>query len=294
MAGWDGRDLLLDRDGDLVPVPPPVPAGSRYPLAIRDFVTYLDQPGGSGRYLIIQNQDGTTTTIDLTLDSAVVTKDLHTEIISLESVIGTNPFMAPGASTVGASIRYLYNYKADLTHTHRHFMSKNLTADDHPQYMRHDGARPFRAPVTAPGAVSAHELINLSQAKAAGLTYTQVQSIITNTLAAQKLVPGDHNITGPDNRRWKMAGGVAQGYTDSNGNLWVDLSPARFNGILSFNFMKMPFPGGSMLGWYAYQYMEDQLILMALSNSGAMIQFIEDIRVDRQALVCMCWLALGI
>jgi hypothetical protein len=277
-----------------VPVPPPVPASSRYPLAIRDFVTYLDQPGGAGRYLIVQNSDGTTTTIDLTLDSAVVTKDVQTEIVSLEQTIGTKPFMTPGASTVGASIQYLYNYMADRTHNHRHFMSKSLTADDHPQYMPVNGSRAFRAPVTAPGAKTANELINLSQAKIAGLTYTQVQATINNTLAAQKLVPGEHNITGPDNRRWKMAGGVAQGYTDGNGNLWVDLSPAKFNGILSFNYMKMPFPGGSMLGWYAYQYMEDQLVLMALSNSGAMIQFIEDIAVDRQALVCMCWIALGI
>jgi hypothetical protein len=308
-----------------MPAIPPVDATHRYPVTIRDFVKYMDQPQDGTKVFVTQNPDGTTTTTDLTLDAAIVTKDLHTEIISMEQTIGAPPFLVPKTISLSGSIQWLFANKAwgrvdargaitpppvklttgpgDRTgsapqsppmHTHEHRTTTKLTADDHPQYMRVDGTRAFTAPVTAPAATAANDLINLSQAKNAGLTATQVSSIIQQTLAAQKLVPGEHNITGPDSRRWKMAGGVAQGYTDGNGNLWVDLTPARFAGILSFMWMKMPFPGGSMLGWYAYQYMEDQLILQALSNEGAMVQFIEDIRVDRSALVCMCWMALGI
>jgi len=277
-----------------MPVPPPVPAAQRYPLAIRDFVTYQNQPQDGTKIFVAQNPDGTTTTIDLTLDSATVTRDLHTEIISLEQTIGAKPFMVPTTNTVGGSIRWLYGNKSDIIHSHLHRTSTALGADDHPQYMRVDGTRRFTAPVTAPGATKGNDLINLSQAKTAGLNSSQVQGIINSTLAAQKFVSGEANLTGPDGRRWKMAGGMAQGYTDINGNLTVDLTPARFSGIRSFIYCKMPFPGGSMLGWYAYQYMEDQLVLLGLSNTTAIIQFIEDIRVDRQALVCMCWMALGI
>jgi hypothetical protein len=291
-------------------------------VTIRDFVTYQDQPGDANH--IITGPDGSTP-LDLTVDFAIVIKDLHTEIISMEQTIGAPPFLVPKTVSLGSSISWLFLNKAagrvdsrgaitppplNLSsgpgdrsgsvpqatpmHTHAHSTSGGLAADDHPLYMRVDGARAFSAAVTAPAAISAHNLINLSQAKNAGLTSTQVSSIITSTLASQKLIPGEHNITGPDGRRWKMAGGVAQGYTDESGNLWVDLAPSRFSGILSFTYMKMPFPGGSMLGWYAYQYMEDQLILLALSTRGAVIQFIEDIKVDARALVCLCWMALGI
>jgi hypothetical protein len=305
-----------------MPVPPPVDTSQRYPVRTRDFVTYQDQPGDANH--IITGPDGSTP-LDLTVDFAIVTKDLHTEIISMEQAIGAPPYLVPKTTTLAGSTQWLFLNKAagrvdargaitppptnlstgpgdrsgaipqgPPTHSHEHKTSTLRNADDHHQYMRVDGGRAFSAAATAPAATAAKHLINLSQAKAAGLNSTQVQSIITSALAAQKLNPGEHNITGPDSRRWKMAGGVAQGYTDMNGNLSVDLKPARFAGILSFTYMKMPFPGGSMLGWYAYQYMEDQLILLALSVQGAVIQFIEDIRVDRQALVCMCWMALGI
>ena len=291
-----------------MPAPPPVSAGQRYPVQIRDFVTYQNQPQDGTKIFLVQNSDGTTTTVDLTLDSAAVTKDLHTEIISLESVIGRKPFMVPGSTTVGRSIQWLYNFKATghvdarnciipPGHYHRHFALRNLENDDHPQYMRRDGARPFTRPVTAPGAVDGDDLVNYSQVKPggplAGLNSAQVQALVNSDIASMHLA-GEADIHGPDTRRWKMAGGVASGYTDINGNLSVDLRPAQFSGILSFIYCKMPFPGGSMLGWYAYQYMEDQLVLLGLSNTSALIQFIEDIRVDRQALVCMCWMALGL
>jgi hypothetical protein len=130
----------------------------------------------------------------------------------------------------------------------------------------------------------------LNQAQGAGLTAAQVQWQIENDLANTSAYP----CLGPDGRRWRMAGGFWSGYTDANGVAAVDLRAAGFAGILTFNWMRNPFPGESMLGWYAFQYMEDQLEILGLTNQFAYIQFIEDIRVDKQALVACTWLALGI
>jgi hypothetical protein len=280
----------------------------RYPLAIRDFVTYQDQPGDSNHIMTYPdpNNPGNTITVDLTLDSAIVTRDLQTEIISLETVIGAQPFMVPGQVTVGGSIRWLSSNLSpgqvdsrgvveplpppSHSHVHAQIAGDGPPSDDHLQYVRVDGSRGFSAPVTAPGARDAHQLITLGQATGAGLNSWQVENIIQNSLHAASA----HPITGPDGRRWKMAGGFWSGYTDGNGNAWIPFGDANFSGILSFNWWRNPFPGGSMLGWYAYQYMEDQLELLGLSNTGALIQFIEDIRVDHQALVACTWLALGV
>jgi hypothetical protein len=284
-----------------MPVPPPVDVTQRYPQAIRDFVTYV-------------NQDGQTHTVtvgskitDLTLDAAAVTRDLETEIVSLETTIGARPFLVPGQPNVGLSIQWLSTglspghadpVTGDVpplpppSHSHPHQQTSARDADDHPQYMRRDGARPFTQPVTAPGAYSGDQLINLSQALGAGLNWGQVQSIIQSSLTAAMNGPYSP-LLGPDPRRWKMTGGFSTGYTDNNGNLYVDFSAAAFSGILSFVYMKLPFPGGSRFG-YPYQFMEDQLILLGLSNQGALIQFIEDIVVDRRALVAMTWMVLGI
>jgi|SRR5215831_453966 len=288
-----------------MPVPPPVDSGQRYPVALRDFLTYQNQPGGSDRFLVTPAPiGGGTISTDQTLDAAEVTKDLQTEILSMEQTIGAKPFMVPGNPTLGMSVQWLHSFlspgKVDArnsipplpppSHNHPHRYCLDLLSDDHPQYVPVNGSRGFNNPVTAPVATASGHLITLSQARSAGLNSTQVQNIINSSLAAA----AQYTITGPTAGTYRFAGGVAQGYTDANGNLYVDLSPAGFSRLVTFVYMKMPFPGQSMLGWYAYQYMEDQLILLALSPQGAWIQFIEDIRVDRQALVCMCWMALGV
>src|SRR5215831_8079680 len=291
-----------------MPVPPPVSASQRYPQAIRDFVTYVNQDGTTHNFTVT-NPDGTTTTVDLTLDGAEVTRDLETEIISLENTIGARPFLVPGQPNIGKSINWLshnlspghvdarnaVNPLPPPSHSHPHQQTSARNADDHPQYMLVNGTRPFINPVTAPAATNAHQLINLTQAKNAGLTAAQVQAIIQTALNNALTDPSNFApVLGPDGRKWKMAGGYYNGYTDENGNVWIDFRDSAFSGLLSFVYMKMPFPGMSMLGWYNYQYVEDQLILLGLSTQGALIQFIEDIVVDRRANVAMTWTALGI
>jgi len=288
-----------------MPTPPPVPAAQRYPVAIRDFVTYLNQPWNTSKNLVTTNPNPppATITTDLTLFLAAVNRDLQTEILSLEKTIGIRPFTVPRNPTLGKSIQWLYsqispgsidargaiNPLPTPSHTHPHKQSAALDADDHPQYMRVDGTRGFTKPVTAPPGSHVNNLITLSQAQGAGLTAAQVQSIINSTLANTS----DYPITGPTAGRWTMAGGYYYGPSDRYGNIWIDFNACNFHQVLSFVYMKMPFPGGSMLGWPAYQYMEDQLILLTLDNRGATIQFIEDIVVDRSATVAMTWIALG-
>lgn len=292
-----------------MPVPPPVPAAQRYPLALRDFLTYEDQPGGSDNPVTTPNPypPPPTVTTDLTLDAAAVTRDLITEILSLESTIGIRPFTVPGQLTLGGSVVWLFNNKSPgradpatgnipptppPSHNHDHTKLSALTHDDHPQYMLVNGARPFTSPVTASRAQAGTQLITLFQAKAAGLNSTQVETIIQETLAAHK-DSTEGVITGPDSRRWKMTGGQVMGFTDINGNIFINFAPARFSGILTLVLMRMPYPLPSYWG-YGYQYEEDQLILQTLTTAGAWIQFREDIIVDRQAWVCFNWLALGI
>lgn len=287
-----------------MPTPPPVDSTQRYPLALRDFMTYQNQPGDSNHIVNTPNPAGGMITTDLTIDMAAVTRDVQTEIVSLENTIGRKPFLVPQQTTMGKSVVWLYNNKSPgkvdarnsvnplpmPSHNHPHAYSTDLSSDDHEQYMRVDGTRDFLNPVTAPPATSSGQLITLAQARGAGLTAPQVEAIIQEQVADDAA----YTIRGPDVRRWKMAGGWFYGYTDGNGNAYIDMSAANFAGVLSFVYMKMPYPGESMLGWYQYQYVEDQLILQAITNRGVWIQFIEDIRVDRSALVSMTWMALGI
>jgi hypothetical protein len=297
-----------------MPTPPPVDVTQRYPQAIRDFVTYINQDGQTHTI----TSGGTTT--DLTLDAAAVTRDLETEIVSLEQTLGAQPFLVPGQPNIGLSISWLssnlspghidarnaVNPLPPPSHSHPHQQTSARSTDDHPQYMLRNGARPFTAPVTAPGAVHGGDLINLAQAKNAGLTWQQVQNIIQSDLqqALTGILPSPpyppntpftySPVLGPTPGRWKMAGGWYTGYTDENGIVFIDFGPAAFSGVQSFVYMKMPFPGTSYFYGYKYQYEEDQLILLGLSTRGALVQFIEDVVVDRRALVAMTWMCLGV
>jgi len=308
-----------------MPTPPPVTSDKRYPVAIRDFLTYEDQPGGSDRFLSSPDPTtpGATITTDLTLDAAAVTRDIQTEIISMENTIGLRPFKVPGTTNLGKSIYWLLHNLSPghidsrggiipLPPTHSHMHHDTVfnhaytdargnrhpayydNTDDHPQYVRVDGSRGFNAPVTWRTAVQPGEMITLAQAQGAGLTAAQINTMIQNSLRAALNDPNLAPCTGPRAGKFKLAGGYVYGPTDVNGVLFVDFTECHFSQVLTFVYGKNSFPGGSMLGWPTFQYEEDQLILLAYDTRGAWIQFIEDIVVDRQAAVAMTWVALGI
>jgi hypothetical protein len=270
--------------------PPPVPANQRYPIQLRDFCTYQDQPGDGNHMLTtVDPSTGLPVMTDLTVDKAAVTNDMHLEVVAIEKTIGVRPFTPPGCTTLGQAIGWLYLNTAAMAHMHLHANMQALSADDHSEYALVNGKRAFTRPITAPAAKSGNQLVNYSQITGAGyLTQAQFQSMFNSSLARK-----GSEATSPQGRL-KIMGGVAQGYTNANGNLYVQFGAGFPSAVISFVYMKLPFPGMSMLGWYNYQYMEDQLVLLSLDKNGAWIQFIEDIQVDRQATVCMCWQAIGV
>ena len=308
------------------PAPPPVPAAARYPQSIRSFVTYQNQPGGSDRFMVTPDPTpGSTATIttDLTLDAAAVTRDIQTEIVSMENTVGIKPFKVPGTTNLSKSIYWLYYnlsgghvdsrgciINSPPMHTHHHHDTVFIHAyvddrghhwpamvdntDDHTQYVRVDGVRGFNAPVAGVAGSYAHDLITLSQAQNAGLTGAQVNQIIQSSLTAALNDPNLAPCRSFTGGRLKLAGGYFYGPTDVNGVIWIDFSQCHFSQLLTFVYGKNNFPGGSMLGWPTFQYEEDQLILLGMDSRGASIQFIEDIVVDTSAMVAMTWVALGV
>jgi hypothetical protein len=249
-----------------------------YPTSLASFLVYQDQPGDANHLLI----DGT----DLTIDSGHATNQLHDEIIAIEQTIGVRPFKVPSTTSIGASVIWLYQNKAGIVHSHYHGYLSNLGSDDHPQYAPTNAVRGFDAPITSPPARDGNQLINLDQIQGQGVTAAEMLALVEAELSP-------NTIRGLPGQALRIQGGQTWGYSDENGNLWVPFNPP-FSALISFVYMKLPFPGESMLGWYTYQYIEDQLVLLALDNSGALIQFIEDIRVDARALVALSWTALGI
>ena len=277
-----------------------------YPTSIKSFLTYQNQPGDANH--IVPDPSNSANTIDLTIDRAKITNEIHDEIIAMEQnigVTGAKVTVVPGTSNMGRELNYLYNYKSagrvdpsnnavypvpPPSHNHVHAYLQNNSQDVHLQYMRTDGTRGFSAAVSGKNATAGNQLCTLAQAEGAGfLNYNQVESLIQSVLNGASA----HPVKGPTPGRYRMAGGYFYGPTNDAGNAWIDFSAARFHSLVTFVYMKNPFPGQSMLGWYNYQYEEDQLVLLSLSPQGAWIQFIEDIVVDRRANVAMTWMALG-
>jgi hypothetical protein len=238
-----------------------------YPTSIKSFLTYHDQPTNPS--LVVPDPDNPGQTVDLTLDRAKITNEIHDEVIAMEKTIGLGyvPTAIPGTITMGAELDALYNGKSNgridpsnnaiyplppPSHNHVHNQLTGLDADDHPQYMRVDGARGFSAPVNGQWAWLPNHLCTLGQVQNADWqTSSQVNFLIWTTVTPVCPYP----MAGPEwiSKRYRMTGGTFWGRTDVNGNAWIDFSAARFAGVLTFVYMKMPFPGGSAYG-YAYQY----------------------------------------
>jgi len=271
-----------------------------YPTSIKSFLTYQNQPGDNNH--IVPDPNNPTQPIDLTIDRAKVTNEIHDEITAIEKTMGVLPFQQPMG---GAIVDLFYNKSPGIadpitgavppdpppSHDHIHQQTGGRDADDHPMYMRVDGARGFSAPVSAPDAWDASQLVTLHQGQASGLNSGQVNSIIQTALS--NAISPYPPLTGPAAQRYRMTGGFLYGYTNNSGNIYVDYSAAHFSGILTFVYVKNPHPGTSAFG-YKYQYQEDQLGLVSISNQGAWIKFIEDIVVDRQAHVALTWMVVGV
>ena len=277
-----------------------------YPTSIKSFLTYHDQP--TNPTLVVPDPDKPGSTVDLTIDRAHITDEIHDEVIAMEQTIGLGKATIPGATTYGSEVKWLLINKSSgrvdptnnciypnadhpaLSHTHSHRQLIGLDADVHSQYVRVDGSRGFNAPVSSPWGTQLNHLCPMGQAQHVGwVTSPEMDFIIYVTVASAST----HPVRGPAPQRYRMTGGAFAGPTDANGNVWIDFSDANFAGVLSVVYMKMPFAGRSNYG-YTYQYEEDQLLMLAITNQGFMVQFIEDVIVDRQANVALAWMAVGV
>lgn len=276
-----------------------------YPTSIKSFLTYQDQPGSNN---IVPDPSNPAKTIDLTIDRAGITNQIQDEVVAIEKtigIVGTGVTVIPNTHTLGSEINALFNGKSNgrvdpsnnaiyplppPSHNHTHVELTGNSADVHPQYVRVDGTRGFSAPVLGQWGTALNHLCPLGQAQHVGwLTSPQVNFVVFTTVAAAS----SNVVRGPAAQRYRMTGGVFNGRTDENGVIFLDYSAAQFSGVLTVVYMKMPFPGASAYG-YTYQYEEDQLLMLAISNQGVLIQFTEDIVVDRQANVALCWMAVGV
>jgi hypothetical protein len=287
-----------------------------WPLAIKDFVTYQDQPGPDNKTIIY----------------AVVVNEMTNEVESIEKNIGARPYMAPGMRTLGLTVEWLWLNKAPLVHSHVHWSSvyggqvvdgtwqiqlpyvdMTKQSDDHspsPQstpsfagYVRTDGLRGFTQPVASPPAWNANQLVRLDQVKQHSPATQNDFVTVPQFEYIEAVMFGGSHVTGtggtpwmwgapPYNTAWRITGGWQTGFTDYNGNVFVPFNGVFQRMILTFNFMRMPDAGRSHYG-YIYQYMEDQLILQGISTQGAIIQFREDNAIDRQAWITFTWIAVG-
>jgi hypothetical protein len=264
---------------------PPITPPATYPHDIKVFVTYTDQPPPH-------------TPPDTSVIWSYIVDEIHGEILAVEHTMGATPWTAPGQTTLSGSMTAIYQGKAPRTHLHTHgSLTGDSAGDDHPRYVRTDGARGFANPVTSPPAWEGHQLMRLDQAQGiGGLTAAAMNNLLQAILAPLHPVSGGFPVSPqwgpPPGQGWKLIGGANVGYTDQNGYLFINFEPAFATTVISFTFMRLPVPGRSRLG-YTYQYMEDQLILKQISPAGATVQFIEDIVIDRRAWCCMSWLAVG-
>jgi hypothetical protein len=248
-----------------------------YPISIKTFITYEDQHGPI------------TGPSDPSIIYAYITNEIHDEVIAVEKVMGLHPFTSPGETTLGGTLKDIFQTKAPRVHTHSHNFMLNRGADDHPQYVRTDGTRGFSPnPVGGVPGWYGNQLITLGQ-----MTQMQNNGQMMTTPGLEWLVgvmesQFGYTCPGP----WTITGGQSYGYTDQNGYLNVNFGGAFRSGILSFVYMRLPMPGGSHYG-YTYRFVEDQLLLRNLTRFGATIQFAEDVSVDRSAWVALSWIAIG-
>ena len=261
-----------------------------YPLSIKTFLTYQDQPGTNN---IIAPSDPTNPTpgtpYDLTIDRARITNDIHDEVISIEKapavgITGPQTTVIPGTTTMGSEIQALFTgkasgqvdpsnnaiYPSESGHNHVHNQLTGSDQNVHPQYMMVDGE-----PNLASGALCQSPAKTLQRRITLSLSVrTQGMGYITypqgpvrdfhDGEAARPISNGRdhlHTIAAVPHDRWSSSGCYRLQWPD------VDrLHPRpRFSGVLTVIYMKVPYPGPSVYG-YTYQYEEDQLLLMAINN----------------------------
>jgi hypothetical protein len=265
-----------------------------YPTAIKVFPTYHDYS-------------------DVIFAHSI--NELHDEVGSIELTLGVNPTQAAPSyvTSIGGAITDLYNTKAPKAHQHTHgslpddvYESDGSLADDHLQYIRCDGTRPFTGPVMGQWATQANHLIPLGQVQSFGyINLTQANNLILSRLT--NLIVG--GLGGPplygtalSSPNWILTGGFQFGCTNSGGfinnsfgNAFGTVLGSGSGGgmVQAFVATKTPAWGSPNPGCAPYNYIEAQLTLSGIDNLHAMVQFSHDYSFQRNLWVAYTWMAIG-
>jgi hypothetical protein len=171
---------------------------------------------------------------------AATMNSIFAEIVALESGIGPSPFSGLAYANLNQALTDLYVNKSPSNHSHNHSdMIGDAVGDDHPQYAKVDGSRPFTNPITAPPAASGSQLATLGQVVAYG--YATSSSVSSQIAAASANVvrgspSGSAPLFGtiPGNPQWQIHGGTPSNpSTNASGIAWATW-PAFPNATVGF------------------------------------------------------------
>jgi hypothetical protein len=225
---------------------------------------------------------------------AISINECHSEIVALESVVGTKPFTGTPYTTVGGAIQDLYTNKAPSNHTHVH---RNLLDDtlgnDHPQYMQVNGYPGFSGPVEGRAGGNPYDLVPLSQLLSFGFQNAGQVSAMVNGLLGNLMAGawGGAPLAGRAiEPNWTITGGVASGCTDGSGRVGFNFGHTFYHCVQSLIATKMPpAPGGCP----PYNWIEAQLTLVGVSGTGAVLQFSHDYSWQPGMMVSFAWMVIG-
>jgi hypothetical protein len=233
--------------------------------------------------------------------------ELHDEVISVERVLGT---WADGVeidgtpyTTFSIAINDLFNRKAPIDHQHSHhnlldLVTNSVTGavqDDHGQYIRCDGERPFTGPVAGVWAQRGDQLVPLSQLQSFNFINVD-QAIFLIDLALSNLVTGVWSgppVYGPEPiaPTWRLTGGTFAGATDANGILYCPFNGAFQQMVQGFVATKQPVGAGHPAP--PYNYIEAQLTLFYIDLWGVQIRLSHDYSFQPGLWAQFTWLAIG-
>jgi hypothetical protein len=222
--------------------------------------------------------------------------EIHSEVSSLESTLGTTPFAGTPYSTFGGAIQDLFFNKSPINHNHDHHLLYDETLDDHKQYVRVDGTRGFTAPVSGVAGNAGADLVPLHQLQSFGYINLAQAEQIADDAALEAVIgaPGAQALWGaPHAGTWKIEGGIKSGCTGSNGTITVNFASPFPYCLQTFTCTKIPAPGGGGCPNGPYNYIEAQVTLVGYSLAGATVQFSHDYSYQPYMNVAFTWIALG-
>ena len=221
--------------------------------------------------------------------------EIHDEVVAIESVLGTLPFLGTPYTSFGGAIQDLYANKAPTLHTHVHStLIGDNTGNDHPQYIQVNGYPGFSRPVAGQNALNASQLIPWGQIASFGyMNVAQVQAMVENSLAF--LMTGAYGgppLAGPAvDPNFVVQGGEFTGCTNGSGQIFVPFG-TPLGTVQAFVCTKMP-PELPTQPCPPYNWIEAQVTLVGVSGYGAVVQFSHDYSWQPNMWVTLTWIAIG-